>query len=303
VTLGVAAVAGVSTVSAGAYAAGHHKGHPAAEVSADQARWLAGANPHKKSPSPSDSPSGSPTAAPSAGTTHSASPGPTADTSPTATRTASPGPVATGPVWSPVWTDDFTAFPSSGNWGIYNGVGHAGQGIRSPSAFSAAGGILTITGTAGGTTGGMARLGDQRYGKWEARVRTAGCTCYHPVLILWGTPGTWPQSGEVDYLESFSPTRNNMFVHYGTNNSQVSGSIAVDMTQWHTYTVEWTPNYIAGYVDGQRFFYSTDRTIQPPSMVHATIQLDWFPGDVSADQRTGATMDVDWIKQYQYVAG
>lgn len=206
-------------------------------------------------------------------------------------------------MWNPVWTDDFNASPSSSNWGIYDSVGHAGQGIRSPGAFSVANGILTITGTADGTTGGMSRLSQQRYGKWEARVKTAGCSCYHPVLILWGTPGSWPQAGEVDYLESSNRSRNTMFVHYGTNNSQVSGSVALDMTQWHTYSVEWTPNYMAGYVDGQRFFYSTDKTIQPPSMVQATIQLDWFPGDVSADQHTGATMDVDWIKQYQYVAG
>jgi beta-glucanase (GH16 family) len=175
--------------------------------------------------------------------------------------------------------------------------------VRSPSAFSAANSILTITGTSDGTTGGMSRRSQQRYGKWEARVKTAGCSCYHPVLILWGTPGSWPQAGEVDYLESSQRVRNTMFVHYGANNSQVSGSIAVDMTQWHTYTVEWTPDYLAGYVDGQRFFYSTDKTVQPPGNVQATIQLDWFPGEVSTDQRTGATMNVDWIKQFQYVAG
>jgi hypothetical protein len=60
---------------------------------------------------------------------------------------------------------------------------------------------------------------------------------------------------------------------------------------------------MAGYVDGKRFFYSTDRTVQPPAQVEATIQLDWFPDEVSSDQRTGATMDVDWIKQYKYVSG
>jgi licheninase len=215
----------------------------------------------------------------------------------------SPSATGSGPVWSQVWADDFNAFPSSTDWGIYDSVGHDGQGVRSPSAFSAANGILTITGNTSGTTGGMSRRNQQRYGKWEARVKTAGCTCYHPVLILWGTPGSWPQAGEVDYLESSHRTTNTMFVHYGADNSQVSGSIAVDMTQWHTYTVEWTPNYMAGYVDGQRFFYSTDKTIQPPSMVQATIQLDWFPGEVSTSNRTGATMDVDWIRQYKYVAG
>jgi beta-glucanase (GH16 family) len=208
-----------------------------------------------------------------------------------------------GPVWSPIWTDEFGAFPSSSDWGIYDSAGNAGKGVRSPSAFSAANSILTITGTSDGTTGGMSRHSQQRYGKWEARVKTAGCSCYHPVLILWGTPGSWPQAGEIDYLETSRRVRNTMFVHYGADNSQVSRTIAVDMTQWHTYAVEWTPNYLAAYIDGKQFFYSTDKTIQPPGRVQATIQLDWFPGEVSTEQRTGATMNVDWIKQFQYVAG
>lgn len=202
-----------------------------------------------------------------------------------------------------MWTDDFNAFPASTEWGIYNGAGHNGQGLRSPSAFSVNNGILTVTGNSSGTTGGMMRHSQQRYGKWEARVKTAGCSCYHPVLLLWGTPGSWPLAGEVDYLESVGRTTNTMFVHYGSNNSQVSGSMAVDMTQWHTYTFEWTPNYMAGYIDGKRFFYSTNKAIQPPAQVAATIQLDWFPGDAGASGLTGATMDVDWIKQYQYVSG
>ena len=294
-TLAAAAVAGISIVSTDAYASGHRKDHDAARVAGHQTPAVPDSHWPKKWPS----------AMPSAGTVGSASPSPAADLSPTApaTRTANPSPTAAGPAWTPVWTDDFNGFPSSSDWGIYDSVGHAGQGIRSPGAFSVADGILTITGTTDGTTGGMSRLSQQRYGKWEARVKTAGCSCYHPVLILWGTPGSWPEAGEVDYLESSNRSRNSMFVHYSTNNSQVSGSAAVDMTQWHTYTVEWTPNYLAGYIDGQRFFYSTDKTIQPPAKVQATIQLDWFPGDVSTDQRTGATMNVDWIKQYQYVAG
>jgi hypothetical protein len=213
--------------------------------------------------------------------------------------TASASPTASDPVWSLVWADDFNGSPSTAHWGIYDGAGHAGKGIRSPRAFSATNGVLTVTGTPVGTTGGMSRHSEQRYGKWEARVKTTGCSCYHAVLILWGTPGSWPEAGEVDYLETSHRVRNTMTVHYGANDRKVQAGIAVDMTQWHTYTVEWTPDYMAGYVDGTRFFYSTDPSIQPPAQVEATIQLDWFPQEVSPTQRTGATMDVDWIRQYR----
>src|SRR6185312_10256563 len=42
-----------------------------------------------------------------------------------------------------------------GNWSRYDGPGHDGNGIRSPDAMSVNNGVLTITGDANGTTGGM----------------------------------------------------------------------------------------------------------------------------------------------------
>ena len=85
--------------------------------------------------------------------------------------------------------------------------------------MSVSGGILTITGDANGTTGGMAwRLGGAKYGRWEARVKSpVADPTYHAVMLLWPDAENWPAGGEVDFMEISDETRQktDFFLHYG----------------------------------------------------------------------------------------
>ncbi|WP_165777505.1 glycoside hydrolase family 16 protein [Amycolatopsis antarctica] len=183
-------------------------------------------------------------------------------------------------------------------WGLYDGPGHAGNGVRSPEQVGVQDGILRIDGTEDGTTGGMAWDEGQLHGRWETRAKyTAGTSAYHQVLILWPDAEDFPVGGEIDYSEVSDSERQNLqfFLHYGENNDQVQSETAVDMTQWHNYAVEWTPEHIIGYVDGVEFFRSEDPKTLPPRAMHPTIQLDWFPEDGEAGP---GSMEVDWIRQY-----
>ncbi|OAQ74083.1 glycosyl hydrolases family 16 domain-containing protein [Pochonia chlamydosporia 170] len=194
--------------------------------------------------------------------------------------------------------DNFDGDTVSSSWGMYDGPGHAGNGRRSPAAFSVKDGILTVTGTPDGTTGGMAWKQGSLYGRWETRARyTAGTSAYHPVLLLWPDKEDWPVGGEVDYSEVGDGTRQNLdfFLHYGQDNQQEHGSTKVDMTQWHNYAVEWTKDHVVGYVDGTEFFRNKNPAAVPPRSMHATIQLDWFPED---GEKGPGKMEVDWIRQY-----
>lgn len=197
-----------------------------------------------------------------------------------------------------VFSDKFDGTELDPRWNEYDGVGHAGNGIRSPEQISVRDGALRIDGTVDGTTGGMAADTGQQYGRWEARARYgAGTSAYHQVLILWPDAEDFPVGGEVDFSEVSDPERQELafFLHYGENNDQVTASTQVDMTQWHTYAVEWTPESIVGYVDGVEFFRSDDPSIFPPRPMHPTIQLDWFPDDGAAGE---GWMEVDWYRQY-----
>ncbi|MBA2309612.1 MAG: glycoside hydrolase family 16 protein [Pseudonocardiales bacterium] len=185
------------------------------------------------------------------------------------------------------------------DWNVYDGVGHGGNGRRSPDAFSTSGGVLTVTGDGEGTTGGMGWGSGQKYGRWEARVKApVGDPTYSALVLLWPDAENWPVGGEIDFMELTDPTRQSakIFVHFGENDLKVESAVAVDATQWHNWAVEWTPDYIAAYLDGKEWYRVTDKAVQPPGPMHLTIQLDWFPeGD---GQVKTSSMQVDWVKQY-----
>ncbi|MBN9736137.1 MULTISPECIES: glycoside hydrolase family 16 protein [unclassified Pseudonocardia] len=202
----------------------------------------------------------------------------------------------------PVRTDDFTGGTSG--WSIYDGPGHDGNGRRTPDAVSVQDGVLTLTGGPDGSTAGMAWTeGSRRYGRWEGRVKApASDPSYNALLLLWPTAENWPEGGELDFMEMMDPARRttNAFFHYGADNSQVEGSVEIDGTEWHNWALEWTPERITAYVDGEPWFETTDPQVQPPGPMHLCIQLDWFPKGGSVRE---STMQVDWVREYDLDGG
>ncbi|MFG1637274.1 glycoside hydrolase family 16 protein [Pseudonocardia alni] len=202
----------------------------------------------------------------------------------------------------PVRADEFDN--GTDGWSIYDGAGHAGNGRRTPDAAAVADGVLTITGDSRGNTAGMAwKEGSQQYGRWEGRVRApVGDPSYNALLLLWPTAENWPEGGELDFMEMMDPERQktNAFFHYGADNSQVEGSVEIDATQWHNWALEWTPDRITAYVDGEKWFETTEQKVQPPGPMHLCIQLDWFPKGGSGEE---TQMQVDWVRQYTLDSG
>jgi hypothetical protein len=198
--------------------------------------------------------------------------------------------------------DEFsnTGAPDPTKWGLYQGAGHAGKGLRSPQAWSVASGVATVKGDAAGTTGGMsAKFAQQKYGRWETRMKTdARDPKYHPVLILWpNEPAS--NCAEIDYAEGGGDTKSmKFFLHHacGGSDFQSYATKPIDSTQWHNYAVEWTPAGITGYIDGVKTFSDTNPAHQPTVAMHQTLQLDWFP-DGSATKPS--QMQVDWVRVYK----
>ena len=212
---------------------------------------------------------------------------------------AGPGTAAARYGWDDlVARDDFSGSELHPSWGAYDSAGNSGEGVRSPRQISLRNGVLRMTGTPDGTTAGMAWRHPQKYGRWETRARfPAGCGCYHPVLILWPADDPWPAGGEIDYAEVFDGPRQelNFFLHYGADNRQLHATRQVDMTRWHNFAVEWTPDHVTGYLDGEPYFHTNRRDVLPPGRMNQTIQLDWFPGPTAG----GASLEVDWVAMYR----
>jgi hypothetical protein len=85
------------------------------------------------------------------------------------------------------------------------------------------------------------------------------------------------------------------FLHHGSGDQELAKK-KIDITQWHNYAVEVTPDRVTGYVDGQKWFESTDRDTLPRGPVHPAIQLDWFP---KGDSPEPSELLIDWMRIYQ----
>ena len=232
---------------------------------------------------------------------------PCAPAAPPATQAGSPAAPDTSAATKFGWgkpnrVDDFTNGIGKG-WDVYDGPGHDGKGRRTPDAVTVSGGIMTITGDSNGATAGMAWDPGQKYGRWEGRVKApVGDSSYNALMLLWPDAENWPVGGEVDFMEMSDDSRQstNMFLHYGSDNSQESGEVKIDATQWHDWAVEWTPTHIAAFVDGKQWWRTTDVNILPPGPMHLCIQLDWFPEGGTVKK---SSMLVDWVKQYPISVG
>ena len=201
--------------------------------------------------------------------------------------------------------DEFNGNALGPAWKPYTGETTGGVGRHDPANLHVADGMLSIV-SHGLSSGGLEWAPGQLYGRWEVRARTQKAVGYGDVLILWPDAEDFPEGGEVDFMEIPKPERNeyNFNLHFGADNSQNGTKVAGDFTQWHNYAVEWTPDHVAGFVDGQEIFRTTQREQIPPRPMHLTMQQDIGPYDNWIPPRDATTppevrFQIDWVRIYQ----
>ena len=201
--------------------------------------------------------------------------------------------------------DEFDGNALGPAWKPYTGETTGGVGRHDPANLHVGDGMLSIV-SHGLSSGGLEWAPGQLYGRWEVRARTQKAVGYGDVLILWPDAEDFPQGGEVDFMEIPKPERNeyNFNLHFGADNSQNGTKVAGDFTQWHNYAVEWTPDHVAGFVDGQEIFRTTERHQIPPRPMHLTMQQDIGPYDDWIPPRDATTpaevsFQIDWVRIYR----
>lgn len=208
--------------------------------------------------------------------------------------------------WKLVFQEDFDSTAVDTRiWGMYDGPGHDGNGLRSPEAFSVEDGQLVITACMKDgqvVSGGMAHKANYTYGKYEFRVRTepdpSGTTS--GVVLTWPQSERWPVDGENDIYETGTePTPDRQpfhtFIHYGEDNSQYHFQHDVAGDEWHVMSMEWFPDKLTIYRDGQEVWTLTDRKAIPQVPHHICLQLDAFKKEMTGTVR----MYVDWVRIFQ----
>jgi beta-glucanase (GH16 family) len=195
---------------------------------------------------------------------------------------------------------------NTGVWVPYNTPGHVGNGLRRASAFSVENDLLIVTAKnneAGQiVSGGMRHKTEYLYGKFEFRIRADRdpSGTMSAVTLTWPKSEKWPEDGELDIYETGPGIdRNNFYtvVHYDKTNKQIIYNHQVTGREWHTMCMEWTPDYIFFYRDGQKVHEVTEPAAIPHVPHHICIQLD---AAKSGPLKEETKMYVDWVKIYKY---
>lgn len=162
-------------------------------------------------------------------------------------------------------SDDFTGTgaPDAAVWHhVYAATGQNGGTYDiDPAQIAVGGGVCTITtGNVAGTwkTGAMMTGGTAQgqagflYGQVDIRARADAGQGWGPNLLLWPADDSWPP--EIDILEAPEAAKDKAWavLHWPPGNNQDGAGYAVDVTQWHVYSLRWQPNLIEWFVDGQR---------------------------------------------------
>lgn len=202
---------------------------------------------------------------------------------------------------------DFSS-PLGSEWIIYDSVGHAGWGLRRPSAIgllpdpmATGGGMLTITARMGQgdeagrlVSGGVKLLRPQTYGRFTVRLRADPDPdqVTSMVALLWPQSDEWPRDGEIDIVETWStrdtrnPVESNLHwlktdatEPYTRRDDARAGAVhrGVAGTEWHTYVLEWRADIVSVSVDGiAPQVLSTDPAEIADWNMEPTLQLDAF---------------------------
>lgn len=154
-----------------------------------------------------------------------------------------------------------------------------------------------------------------KYGRIEARIKLPSFMGAWPAFWMLGANGeTWPACGEIDILE----TINDESIVYGTahwavgdsydssGSSTLEAEEQIDITQWHTYSIEWTENRIEWYVDDTRY-HEVDLASDPNKeslkkeqylLLNLAVGGEW-PGFDIDDHAFPAMMEVDYVRVYK----
>lgn len=206
---------------------------------------------------------------------------------------------------------DSPAVPDQTKWSLAGGLGgcgagHVGNGRRCDKNTRVLGGFARMTGEANGDSGWLGSKLAQKYGRWEVRARSQATGAanstrqYHPVLITWPRDHDWPAGAEYDFLENSAPGEDcaGAFLHFPNHQprrQEHASKCGVDLTRWHNFGFEWTPQHLKGYLDGAEWFsFDRDCVQCAPGRMRQTIQLDNFFG---ADLQS-AVFDIDFARVY-----
>jgi Ca2+-binding RTX toxin-like protein len=148
------------------------------------------------------------------------------------------------------------------------------------------------------------------YGRVEIRAKTsAEVVGAGPCFLLWPTSNDrWPP--EIDILETPANGQGMFTVHYpgpdGTEEGRGYDSqfFELDHSQWRTYTLDWFPDRLTLYVDGQKVAETRENIPNIPMSVglqgHVGTASDGWYGSPNSSGVNSVDISVDWVRVSQF---
>ncbi len=227
-----------------------------------------------------------------------------------------------------LWSDEFDVdgAPNTGKWGYDIGTGSNGWGnselqyyTSRPENAVVQGGVLKIKAIRESFSGSAftsAKLLSKgkfsfKYGKIETRAKLpVGVGTWPAIWTLGNNISTvgWPACGEMDIMEHRGSALNRIFgtLHYpGRSGGNPDGGTIVitnATTEFHIYSLEWTPSFIKIYVDDQ-LYHTVANSPAIPFNQDFYIILNVAMGGTFAGAVdpafTNSTMEIDYVRVYQ----
>jgi len=222
---------------------------------------------------------------------------------------ALPGGLAAPDNWRTVYSDQFDSSLDD-NWWRYSGPSTASKAAFDPQNVSIRDGCLILTSRkspnadwAGAGVGSRTSL---TYGRWIVRARIdrgAGTTL---VALLWPENNSAPP--EIDFAEDNGGDRSmiSWSLHSSGEQDQLHREIPIDIQDFHTYSVEWTPGLLQFRVDGQLWGTVKGNRVPDQPMWLALQTEPWVTGTTWERPIDGTTPDavnmyVDAVEIQEYV--
>jgi Glycosyl hydrolases family 16 len=201
------------------------------------------------------------------------------------------------------YVQDFNGSSLPSGWSVFTGTpGGDPGGQWGASHVTVSGGMLNLNTWKDPAyndewvTGGLSQDGIARtYGAYFVRSRVTGAGPTQ-VMLLWPTKG-WPP--EIDFNETGGTVDGtSATLHFNPNNGQDQRTVTINMTQWHTWGVIWTPTSVTYTVDGK--VWGSVHVASEISNVPMTLDLtqQTWCSTGSACPTAPESFQVDWVAEY-----
>lgn len=167
------------------------------------------------------------------------------------------------------------------------------------------------------TSSRMKTLGKRawKYGKIEASISLPLGRGLWPAFWMMGinseqSSGEWPKCGEFDIMEHINTEPTIYAAAHWENaagdHQETGGQVDIsNVSGYHTYSIEWTPETVKWFVDGKEY-YSTSITAAHQSEFHKEFYIllnlavggEW-PGHDIDESKLPAKMYVEYVRVYQ----